>query len=625
MPAWSGQSDARRDRIVVLSRDFLSTCRNGERTRCERNAAPCPAGSPRWLLDAATVMLRTPKVCNVEALEAGIDREGGLGAVRLAFSTRFIVLTLCILLSIALVLLIGFSAFPPWSGVMMAALLASSGLSLLGLHDLFQTRHAVLRNYPIAAHLRFLLEEIRPEIRQYFFESEKDGLPFSRDQRAIVYQRAKMALDKRPFGTQLDVYAPGYEWLCHSVAPKPVAAEPARVLVGGPDCAVPYSLSVFNISAMSFGSLSANAIRALNKGAKKGGFAHDTGEGGFSPYHSENGGDIIWEIGSGYFGCRRGDGAFDPEKFAAVASNPQIRMIEIKLSQGAKPGHGGVLPGAKVTAEIASIRGVTQGKDCLSPANHGAFSNPLELMMFVAQLRQLSRGKPVGFKLCIGHPWEFLGICKAMLESNTYPDFIVVDGKEGGTGAAPLEFSDHLGMPMREGLVLAHNALVGIGARERIRIGVSGKIANAFDMACAMALGADWCNAARGFMFSLGCIQSLSCHTDRCPTGVATQDSTRSRALVVEDKFERVYNFHRSMLKALAELTAAAGLDHPKEFHPAHFSRRVNVREVLTFAELYPATQSGELITGAGDEGLRRAWAMARADSFSVAMQGRST
>jgi len=543
-----------------------------------------------------------------------------LRALSLAFSTRFIVLTLCGLASVALAVLIGLSASPASQNLMLIGLLLFAALSLLGLRDLTQTRHAVLRNYPITAHLRFLLEEIRPEIRQYFFESEKDGLPFSRDQRAIVYQRAKMALDKRPFGTQLNVYAQGYEWLCHSIAPKPVATEPARVVVGGPDCAMPYSISVFNISAMSFGSLSANAIRALNKGAKKGGFAHDTGEGGFSPYHRENGGDIIWEIGSGYFGCRNPDGSFSEERFASVAAEAQIKMIEIKLSQGAKPGHGGVLPGAKVTAEIAAIRGVEQGRDCLSPARHGAFSTPLEMMDFITKLRRLSGGKPVGFKLCIGHPWEFLAICKAMLETNVYPDFVVVDGKEGGTGAAPLEFSDHLGMPMREGLVFVRNALVGIGARERIRIGVSGKIANAFDMACAVALGADWCNAARGFMFSLGCIQSLSCHTDRCPTGVATQDKSRSRALVVEDKFERVYNFHRSMLNALAELTAAAGLDHPRDFHPVHFSRRVSVRDVLTFADIYPAVQPGELIAGARDESLRRAWAMARVDSFAVTM-----
>jgi len=356
----------------------------------------------------------------------------------------------------------------------------------------------------------------------------------------------------------------------------------------------------------------------LNKGAALGGFAHDTGEGGYSPYHREGGGDIIWEIGSGYFGCRRPDGGFDAEKFAAAAANDQIKMIEIKLSQGAKPGHGGVLPGAKVTAEIAAIRGVEVGKDCLSPARHGAFSTPIELMTFIARLRELSGGKPVGFKLCIGHPWEFLAICKAMLQTGVRPDFIVVDGKEGGTGAAPLEFTDRIGMPMREGLIFVRNALVGAGLRDSIRIGVSGKIANAFDMAAAMALGADFCNAARGFMFSLGCIQSLSCHTDRCPTGVATQDKSRSRALVVEDKTERVRNFHRSMLHALAELTAAAGLDHPQDFHPAHFSRRVSEHEVMTFEELYPSLGAGELLTGARDDSLRKHWAMAHADGFSI-------
>ena len=541
-------------------------------------------------------------------------------ALTLAFTHRFIVLTLCILAAVALSIVIGGSMLRRWDIPLGLALLVFVGLSLVGVRDLLQTHHSILRNYPIAAHLRFLLEEIRPEIRQYFFESEKDGLPFPRDRRAVVYQRAKLALDKRPFGTQFDVYAPGYEWLQHSIAPRPVATEPFRVSVGGPDCLRPYSISVLNISAMSFGSLSANAIRALNAGAKKGGFAHDTGEGGFSPYHREKGGDIIWEIGSGYFGCRNPDGSFNPDKFAEVAASDQIKMIEIKLSQGAKPGHGGVLPGAKVTAEIAAIRGVTEGKDCLSPPGHSAFSTPTEMMRFIAELRRLSRGKPVGFKLCLGHSWEFLAICKAMLETKTYPDFIVVDGKEGGTGAAPLEFMDHLGMPMREGLVFVHNALVGIGARDRIRIGVAGKIVTAFDIARAMALGADWCNSARGFMFSLGCIQSLSCHTDRCPTGVATQDLTRSRALVVPDKSERVYNFHRSTIHALAELTAAAGLDHPSDFHPVHFWRRLNVREATTFADIYPSVEPGELVAGARDEGLRKAWNMASIDSFRVAM-----
>ena len=541
-------------------------------------------------------------------------------ALALAFSPRFVALTLSFLLAVVFAAALGASPLPGWNVVLAVGLCLFGALTALGLRDLAQRRHAVLRNYPISAHLRFLLEGMRPEMRQYFFESETDGLPYSRNQRAIIYQRAKLALDKRPFGTQLDVYAPGYEWMRHSIAPSPVATEPFRVTVGGPDCARPYSISVFNISAMSFGALSANAIRALNRGAALGGFAHDTGEGGFSPYHREGGGDIIWEIGSGYFGCRRPDGGFDADKFAAAAANDQIKMIEIKLSQGAKPGHGGVLPGPKVTAEIAAIRGVEAGKDCLSPARHSAFSTPTELMNFIARLRALSGGKPIGFKLCVGHPWEFLAICKAMLETNIRPDFIVVDGKEGGTGAAPLEFTDRLGMPMREGLIFVRNALIGAGLRDTIRLGVSGKIANAFDMVCAMALGADWCNAGRGFMFSLGCIQSLSCHTDRCPTGVATQDKTRSRALVVEDKTERVRNFHRSMLHALAELTAAAGLDHPQDFRPVHFSRRVSQHEVMTFGELYPTVESGELLTGVRDDSLRRHWAMARADSFSIAV-----
>jgi len=542
-------------------------------------------------------------------------------ALTLAFSHRFIVLTLSVLIALALALLIVVAPHSRWDLPLGVGLATFAALSALGFRDLVQTKHAVLRNYPISAHLRFLLEEIRPEMRQYFFESEKDGLPFSRDERAIVYQRAKLQLDKRPFGSQLDVYAQGYEWLRHSLAPKPLDRDKGhfRVLVGGPDCAKPYSISVFNISAMSFGALSANAVRALNKGAARGGFAHDTGEGGFSPYHKENGGDIIWEIGSGYFGCRTLGGAFDPEKFATVAAEPQIKMVEIKLSQGAKPGHGGVLPAAKVSAEIAAIRGVSQGEDCISPARHSAFSTPLEMMAFIAQLRRLSRGKPIGFKLCLGHPWEFLAICKAMLESGTYPDFIVVDGKEGGTGAAPIEFMDRLGMPMRDGLVFVHNALVGIGARQRIKIGVSGKITNAFDIARAMALDADWCNSARGFMFALGCIQSLSCHTDRCPTGVTSQDPTRSRALYVPDKAERVYNFHRSTLHALAELTAAAGLDHPNDFRPAHFCRRVSTREVMTFADIYPRLAEGELLAGARDDRLREAWTMARADTFAAA------
>jgi glutamate synthase domain-containing protein 2 len=541
------------------------------------------------------------------------DREDFMRALLLPLQPRFIVFTAVVVIC-GLLLLDEVEWFPSVYVVILLVLFAA--LALVGTIDLFQTRHAVLRNYPLSAHIRFILEEIRPEIRQYFLESEKDGTPFSRDKRALVYQRAKQALDKRPFGTQNDVYASGFEWLDHSIAPKHVVKEPFRITIGGPDCAKPYSASIFNISAMSFGALSANAIRALNTGAKRGDFAHDTGEGGYSPYHRENGGDIIWEIGSGYFSCRNSDGTFCAEKFEANAKNDQVKMVELKLSQGAKPGHGGVLPAPKVSAEIAETRGVPIGVDCISPSRHSAFSSPIEMMHFIAKMRELSGGKPAGFKLCIGHPWEFLAICKAMLETGIYPDFIVVDGKEGGTGAAPLEFADHLGMPLREGLNFVHNALVGINARDRVKIGAAGKIISAFDIARVLALGADWCNCARGFMFALGCIQSQSCHTDRCPTGVSTQDRTRQRALVVPDKAERVYHFHRATVESLAELTAAAGLDHPNQFMPAHFSRRVSAHEVKNFAELYPPLQPGELIAGTGDKRFELPWAMASAAAF---------
>src|ERR1700689_2814632 len=521
-------------------------------------------------------------------------------ALLLPLTARFFVLTSVV--AIAVILL--FADLDGYSSIyVVIPLILFTVLALIGIHDVFQTRHAVLRNYPLSAHIRFILEEIRPEIRQYFLESEKDGTPFSRDKRALVYPRAKGGLDKRPFGTQDDVYASGFEWLDHSIAPKPVVQEPFRIVIGGPDCTKPYSASVFNISAMSFGALSSNAIRALNIGARKGDFAHDTGEGGYSAYHRENGGGILWEIGPRCFSCRNPDGSFCAEKFAENATHEQVKMVELKLSQGAKPGHGGVLPAAKVSPEIAATRGVPAGVECISPSRHSAFSTPIEMMQFVAKMRALSGGKPTGFKLCIGHPWEFLAVCKAMLETEIYPDFIVVDGKEGGTGAAPLEFSDHLGMPLREGLNFVHNALIGINARNRIKIGASGKIISAFDIARVMALGADWCNSARGFMFALGCIQSQSCHTDRCPTGVSTQNRSRQRALVVPDKAERVANFHRATIESLAELVAAAGLDHPNEFAPVHFSRRVSPHEVKSFAELYPSLEPGELIAGSGDKG----------------------
>ncbi len=544
-----------------------------------------------------------------------VDEHRAMSLFALAFSRRYVTLTVSFLAALAFLWLSGMVSvhFVPFFAVALI-------LTLVGVRDLMQTQHSILRSYPIAAHLRFLFEEMRPEIRQYFLESDTDGVPFDRSTRSIVYQRAKGQLDKRPLGTELNVYGTSYEWINHSLSPAEPAKEPFRVTVGGEQCRTRYSASVLNISAMSFGALSANAIRALNKGAKMGSFAHDTGEGGLSQYHRENGGDIIWEIGSGYFGCRNADGTFSPERFAEQAASNQVKMVEVKLSQGAKPGHGGVLPAAKVSAEIAAARGVPMGVDCVSPARHSAFSSPAGLLEFVAKLRELSGGKPAGFKLCVGHPWEFLGICKAMLQTGIYPDFIVVDGEEGGTGAAPLEFVDHMGTPLQEGLMFVRNALVGLNIRDRIRLGASGKIITAFDMGRIMAMGADWCNAARGFMFAVGCIQAQACHTDRCPTGVTTQDKVRQRSLVVEDKASRVFNFHRSTLIALAELIAAAGLAHPEELKPRHFFKRVGTDTVATFDQLHRFLAPGELLAGTDDPRFSQSWAMARAESFNPAV-----
>jgi glutamate synthase domain-containing protein 2 len=498
-------------------------------------------------------------------------------------------------------------------------LAAGLPLTALGIWDLMQRQHSLLRNYPLLAHLRWVFEGIRPEIRQYLIESDDDAVPFSREKRSIVYQRAKDVLDKRPFGTQLDVYEDGYSWLTHSAAPGQIEDPDFRVEIGGPACRRPYTASVYNISAMSFGALSGNAIRALNKGAKLGNFAHDTGEGSISRHHRAFGGDLIWELGSGYFGCRARDGGFDPVRFAEQAADAQVKMIEIKLSQGAKPGHGGVLPAAKITPEIAEARGIGTGRDCLSPARHPAFATPLEMMAFIQELRELAEGKPVGFKLCIGHRWEFFALVKAMLETGIAPDFIVVDGKEGGTGAAPLEFANRVGTPLVEGLTFARDALTGAGLRDRVRIAASGKLVTAFDLAWAMALGADWCNAARGFMFALGCIQAQACHTNRCPSGVATQDPLRQRALVVEDKARRVANFHRNTLEALAEVVAAAGLSHPGELRPEHIQLRRANGEVISAAQAYPALAAGCLLDEPNHPTYGAAWRRARADSFAPA------
>jgi glutamate synthase domain-containing protein 2 len=513
-----------------------------------------------------------------------------------------------------------------WVAFGMGALPALACLFLVGLgwRDTHQRRHAVLRNYPIIGHLRFLLEFIRPEMRQYFIESDSEAAPFSRQQRSLVYQRAKGEADKRPFGTQLDVHAIGYEWINHSVAPTQVPTHDFRITIGAgrSSCTQPYSASVFNISAMSFGALSANAILALNGGARRGGFAHDTGEGSISAHHRVHGGDLIWEIGSGYFGCRHPDGRFSEERFTANALDPQVKMIEIKLSQGAKPGHGGVLPGPKVTPEIAAARGVPVGVDCVSPASHSAFSTPVEMLRFIERLRQLSGGKPVGIKLCIGHPWEWFAMAKAMLETGLLPDFIVVDGAEGGTGAAPLEFTDHVGAPLQEGLLLVHNTLVGLNLRSQVKLGCAGKVVSAFDIARLMALGADWCNSARGFMFALGCIQAQTCHTGSCPTGVTTQDAKRQQALVVPDKTERVWRFHQNTLHALKELVQAAGLMHPGQITASHIVHRASDRDVRLLANQLPFVKPGELLAaiegraGWPQNVFRLYWPLARADSF---------
>ena len=519
----------------------------------------------------------------------------------------------CILVSAACFALVPLSSWWMWPAGLFGF------FALLGLWDFSQQRQAIRRNYPVIAHLRFFMEYIRPEIRQYFLEADREETPFSRAQRSIVYQRAKGVVDKRPFGSQIDPYAPGYEWINHSIAPVEIASHDFRVAIGEGRCAKPYSASVFNISAMSFGALSANAVLALNEGAKRGRFYHDTGEGSISRWHRERGGDLVWEIGSGYFGCRDSQGRFDEKRFVEGAVSDQVKMIEIKLSQGAKPGHGGVLPGAKVTGEIAAARGVPIGVDCISPARHSAFSTPKGLLEFVSRLRELSGGKPTGIKLAIGHPWEWFGIVKAMVETGMAPDFVVVDGGEGGTGAAPLEFTDHVGAPLREALMLVHNSLVGTNLRDRVRVGASARIITAFDVARTTAIGADWCNSARGFMFALGCIQAQACHTGFCPTGVTTQDPRRMRALHVPDKAERIFNFHQNTLVALKELLAASGLSHPSELGPEHVVRRVSSNEVRLLATLHPWLKPGELLSGVPDQAVYRVfWGASRSDTFAA-------
>lgn len=470
-------------------------------------------------------------------------------------------------------------------------------LILLGAYDMIQSRHSIARNFPIVGRLRFFMEDLRPKIYQYFVESDTSGTPFNRLSRSVIYQRAKNVDDSVPFGTQLDVYQSGYEWLNHSISaysPLEINHNP-RVMVGGPDCSQPYSASVYNISAMSFGSLSENAILALNGGAAMGKFAHNTGEGGLSDHHLRPGGDLIWQIGTGYFSCRNKDGSFNDQAFTERAHLPQVKMIEIKMSQGAKPGHGGILPARKVTEEIARIRLVEMGQDVISPPTHSAFSNPLEMVAFIKKLRELSGGKPIGFKLCIGNKCEFIAICKAMYSTGIYADFITVDGGEGGTGAAPQEFSNAVGMPLRDALAFVHDILTGFDLRKHIRVIASGKIISGFDMVKCFAIGADMCNVARGMMFALGCIQALECNKNTCPTGIATQDPSLTVGLDVTDKKVRVFNFHRSTVNSAVHLIAAAGLKHPSEIHRALIYRRTGPNSIKTYAEMYPPVQTGSL------------------------------
>ncbi len=498
------------------------------------------------------------------------------------------------ILSILLIAGIAYYLWPP----MWWAFLIVGPVLMLGFYDMFQYRHAIMRNYPVLGRGRYIFEELRPKMYQYFIESETDGKPISRIFRSVAYQRAKDVQDTAPFGTQLDVYEEGYEWLNHSIGsqdPHKLEQDP-RVLIGGPDCEIPYRASLLNISAMSFGSLSNRAIEALNGGAKIGRFAHNTGEGGISPYHLKPGGDLIYQFGTGYFGCRDDQGNFDAEKFASLVAHPQVKMIEVKLSQGAKPGHGGILPAEKNTREIAQIRGVEPGTVVLSPPYHRAFSGPLGLIDFMAQLRTLAGGKPIGFKLCVGWRSEFLSICKAMIERQVFPDFIAVDGGEGGTGAAPLEFTNSVGMPYREALAFVHDALTGFNIRQHIKIIASGKIITAFDMYKALALGADLCYSARAMMLALGCIHSLQCNRNNCPTGVATQDPELVAGLHIGDKSQRVANFHAETIKAFVELLAASGFSSATQIDRHSIHRRVSNYEVKTYAEIYPYIGKGCLL-----------------------------
>ena len=486
-----------------------------------------------------------------------------------------------------------------WKPILWSLIIVAP-LFFMGWYDVLQTKHTIRRNFPLLGRFRYALESIRPEIMQYFVETDTEGRPLNRIFRSLIYQRSKKVNDTAPFGTQMNVYRSGYEWMDHSMyaknSPKEIGEFP-RVLIGGKDCKQPYSSSLLNVSAMSFGSLSKNAVLALNKGAKMGDFAHNTGEGGVSPYHLRHGGDLIWQVGTGYFGCRDEQGNFSEEGYKKNATRPEVKMIELKISQGAKPGHGGILPAKKNTAEIAEIRHIKPGIAVHSPPAHTAFSNPVELMQFVKKLRDLSGAKPVGFKLCVGKKQEFVDICKAMLATAITPDFITVDGGEGGTGAAPVEFSNSIGMPLREGLVFVHDTLVGFDLKKEIKLMAAGKIITGFHMARAIALGADVCCSARAMMLSIGCIQALQCNNNTCPVGVATQDTSLIKGLVVDDKAPRAANYHEETIHSFLEMVAASGLNSPDEITRDHINKRMGITKVVKYSEMYPEIEAGCLLS----------------------------
>lgn len=502
------------------------------------------------------------------------------------------------LVSIGVIVVFSALAYFIWSGFWFILAFCLIFV-VIGIIDLLQKKHTLWRNFPVLGRMRWIMEDLRPKLYQYFVESDTDGRPINRIDRSTVYQRAKKQLDTMPFGTQFNVYDEGYEWMTHSIAPKDFHKlnHNPRVLVGNKDCSQPYSCSVLNVSAMSFGALSHAAVESLNGGAKIGGFAHNTGEGGISPYHLK-GGDIIWQIGTGYFGARNDDGSFSIEKFREKATLPEVKMIEIKISQGAKPGHGGILPAAKNTPEIAAIRHLKPYVTVYSPPYHTAFDSPRGLIQFVKQLREASGGKPVGFKLCIGHKSEFIAICKAMIEMDTYPDFINVDGGEGGTGAAPQEFSNYVGAPFMDGLAFVENMLNGFNIRHHIKLFTAGKILSGFHMVRAIALGADVCMSARGMMLALGCIQALLCNKNTCPTGITTQDPQLVAGLVVSDKRVRVANFHAETVNSFVELLGAAGIENPRELTRSHIYRRVFMNEVRTLEDIYPSLEPGCMLNG---------------------------